>query len=102
MRFLRERLDNGLEVIAEVTDGALSTSIGFFVRTGARDESDDVWGVSHFLEHMIFKGTADLPADEINRRFDWMGASANAFTSEEDTAYHAAVLPEQQDEVTSL
>jgi predicted Zn-dependent peptidase len=102
MRFLRERLDNGLEVIAEVTDGALSTSIGFFVRTGARDESDDLWGVSHFLEHMIFKGTADLPADEINRRFDWMGASANAFTSEEDTVYHAAVLPSQQHEAVDL
>jgi predicted Zn-dependent peptidase len=102
MRFLRERLDNGLEIIAEVTDGALSTSIGFFVRTGARDESDDLWGASHFLEHMVFKGTADLSADEINRRFDWMGASANAFTSEEDTVYHAAVLPSQQHEAVDL
>ena len=102
MRFLRERLDNGLEIIAEVTDGALSTSIGFFVRTGARDESDDLWGASHFLEHMVFKGTADLSADEINRRLDWMGASANAFTSEEDTVYHAAVLPSQQHEAVDL
>jgi len=102
MRFLRERLDNGLEVIAEVTDGGLSTSIGFFVSTGARDESDDLWGASHFLEHMVFKGTPDLPADEINRRFDWMGASANAFTSEEDTVYHAAVLPSQQHEAVDL
>ena len=102
MKFLHERLPNGLDVIAEVTDSALSTSVGFFVRTGARDETDAEWGVSHFLEHMVFKGTTDLSADEINRRFDWMGASANAFTSEEDTAYHAAVLPEQQEEVTSL
>ena len=102
MKFLHERLDNGLEVVAEATDGALSTSIGFFVKTGARDESDDVWGVSHFLEHMTFKGTHDLSADEINRRFDWMGASANAFTSEEDTVYHAAVLPPQQEEATAL
>ncbi len=102
MKFLHERLDNGLEIVAEATDGALSTSIGFFVRTGARDESDDLWGVSHFLEHMTFKGTHDLSADEINRRFDWMGASANAFTSEEDTVYHAAVLPPQQEEATSL
>jgi len=102
MRFLRERLDNGLEIIAEVTDGGLSTSVGFFVRTGARDESDDLWGASHFLEHMVFKGTADLSADEINRRFDWMGASANAFTSEEDTVYHAAVLPSQQHEAVDL
>jgi len=102
VKFLHERLPNGLDVIAEVTDAALSTSVGFFVRTGARDETDAEWGVSHFLEHMVFKGTHDLSADEINRRFDWMGASANAFTSEEDTCYHAAVLPEQQVEVTGL
>lgn len=102
MKFLHERLDNGLDVIAEVTDSGLSTSVGFFVKTGARDETDELWGVSHFLEHMVFKGTSDLSGDEINRRFDWMGATANAFTSEEDTVYHAAVLPEQQHEVVSL
>jgi len=102
MRFVRERLDNGLEIIAEITDGALSTSVGFFVRTGSRDESDDLWGASHFLEHMVFKGTPDLSADEINRRLDWMGASANAFTSEEDTVYHAAVLPSQQHAAVDL
>ena len=102
MRFLHERLDNGLEVVAEVSDGALSTSVGFFVGTGSRDETDAVWGTSHFLEHMVFKGTHDLPADEINRRFDWMGAAANAFTSEEDTVYHAAVLPSQQHDAVDL
>jgi predicted Zn-dependent peptidase len=100
--FLHERLDNGLDVIAETTPGACSTSIGFFVRTGARDESDTIWGTSHFLEHMVFKGTEDLSGDEINRRFDALGASANAFTSEEDTVYYAAVLPEQQGEVVEL
>ena len=51
MRFLHERLDNGLEVVAEVRDGALSTSVGFWVGTGSRDESDAIWGTSHFLEH---------------------------------------------------
>ena len=102
MQFRHEQLPNGLEVIAEITDGALSTSVGFFVKTGARDETDALWGASHFLEHMVFKGTADLSADEINRRFDWMGAAANAFTSEEDTVYHAAVLPERQQEAVSL
>jgi len=96
MQFHRETLDNGLEVIAETSDAAVSTSIGFFVGAGARDESDDLAGVSHFLEHMTFKGTKDLSADDINRQFDWMGASANAFTSEEDTVYYAAVLPDQQ------
>lgn len=102
MKFLREQLDNGLEIVAEVTDDALSTSIGCFVKTGARDESDDLWGASHFLEHMVFKGTQDLSGDEINRRFDWMGASANAFTNEEDTVYYATVLPAQQQEATDL
>lgn len=102
MAFLRERLDNGLEVIAETTESALSTSVGFFVMTGARDERDDLWGVSHFLEHMVFKGTADLSGDDINRRFDAMGASANAFTGEEDTVYYAAVLPRQQHEAVDL
>jgi predicted Zn-dependent peptidase len=102
MPFLHERLANGLDVIAETTPGAVSTSVGFFVKTGARDETDALAGVSHFLEHMVFKGTADLSADEINRRFDCMGASANAFTGEEDTVYYAAVLPEQQPEAVDL
>ncbi|MFM8282581.1 MAG: M16 family metallopeptidase [Planctomycetaceae bacterium] len=102
MTFRHERLANGLEIVAEITDDALSTSVGFFVRTGARDETAATWGVSHFLEHMVFKGTDQLSADEINRRFDWMGASANAFTSEEDTVYHAAVLPAQQHDATAL
>ena len=102
MSFLHERLDNGLEVVAETSAAALSTSVGFFVKTGARDESDALWGASHFLEHMVFKGTPELSADEINQRFDRMGASANAFTSEEDTVYHAAVLPEHQEEAVEL
>jgi predicted Zn-dependent peptidase len=100
--FLHERLDNGLDVIAETTPGACSTSVGFFVRTGARDETAAIWGTSHFLEHMVFKGTADLSGDEINRRFDALGAAANAFTSEEDTVYYAVVLPEQQEQVVDL
>ncbi len=102
MPFLHERFENGLEVVAETSPSALSTSVGFFVKTGSRDETDALWGASHFLEHMIFKGTSDLSGDEINRRFDGMGASANAFTSEEDTVYYAVVLPEQQGEVVDL
>jgi predicted Zn-dependent peptidase len=100
--FLHERLANGLDVIAEASDSAVSTSVGFFVLTGARDESDDLWGTSHFLEHMVFKGTFDISGDEINHRFDAMGAAANAFTSEEDTVYYATVLPAQQDEAVEL
>jgi predicted Zn-dependent peptidase len=100
--FLHERLPNGLDVIAETSESAVSTSVGFFVMTGSRDESDALWGTSHFLEHMIFKGTPEIPGDAINRRFDDMGASVNAFTSEEDTVYYASVLPEQQHEAVDL
>ena len=102
MQFRHERLACGLDVIAEIHDGAHSASLGFFVKTGARDETDAVSGVSHFLEHMTFKGTDRLSAEEINLRFDAMGASANAFTSEEDTVYYAAVLPERQRDAVDL
>ncbi len=102
MPFLHERLPNGLEVIAETSPAAVSTSVGFFVATGSRDEGPGIEGVSHFLEHMAFKGPAGISAEEINRRFDAIGAAANAFTSEEDTVYHAAVLPRYQEEAVEL
>ena len=77
-------------------------SVAFIVRTGARDESDDVAGVSHFLEHMCFKGTPRRSADDVNREFDEIGAHYNAFTSEECTAYYASVLPEYQEPSVDL
>jgi predicted Zn-dependent peptidase len=95
-------LDNGLEVIAETNNEAHSMSVAFIVRTGARDESDDVAGVSHFLEHMCFKGTPRRSADDVNREFDEIGAHYNAFTSEECTAYYASVLPEYQEPSVDL
>jgi predicted Zn-dependent peptidase len=97
MEFRKHRLDNGLEIIAEVNDDAHSMSVAYIVRTGSRDEADDVAGVSHFLEHMCFKGTPRRSADDVNREFDEIGAHYNAFTSEECTAYYASVLPEYQE-----
>ena len=102
MQFRHEQLPNGLDIIAEVSESAHSASLGFFVKTGARDENDSISGASHFLEHMVFKGTDTLSAEDINLRFDSMGASANAFTSEEDTVYYAAVLPEKQHDAIEL
>src|SRR5690606_20963036 len=61
------------------------------VRAGSRDESPEVAGVSHFLEHMLFKGNERLSAHVINRTFDELGADYNAFTSEERTVYYGAV-----------
>lgn len=102
MEFLRHTLANGLDIVAESSPAAYSTALGFFVRTGARDEDDAVAGVSHFLEHMVFKGTPTRSADDVNREFDEMGAHYNAFTNEENTVYYAAVLPEHQDRAAEL
>lgn len=92
--FHQRTLPNGLTVLAEVDPDAHSAAAGFFVKTGARDEATGVMGVSHFLEHMMFKGTESLSADDINRAFDRMGASNNAYTSGELTCFYAKVLPE--------
>jgi predicted Zn-dependent peptidase len=94
MRFEQTTLDNGLEVIAELNDQAHSVAAGFLVKTGSRDESAELAGVSHFLEHMTFKGTAKRDAVAVNRDFDRVGAKHNAQTSEEDTFYHVTCLPE--------
>lgn len=102
MEFKHTQLDNGLNIIAEITPTAKSLAMGFFVRTGSRDETPDIAGVSHYLEHMMFKGTPKRTALEVNREFDQLGASYNAFTSEENTVYYGAVLPEFQDRLLDL
>lgn len=94
MPFHHTTLPNGLTLIGEDNPAALSTAVGFFVRTGARDEQPDVSGVSHFLEHMVFKGTPRRTALEVNKDFDRIGAQYNAYTSEENTVFWAAILPE--------
>ena len=100
--FEHATLDNGLKIIAEVNPAAASLATGFFVRTGSRDETPDIAGVSHFLEHMVFKGTERRSAFDVNIEFDRMGANYNASTSEENTVYFATVLPEFQDAAVDL
>jgi predicted Zn-dependent peptidase len=102
MNFECFTLDNGLIIIGEVNPLAQSAAVGFFVRTGARDETPQISGTSHFLEHMLFKGTDSLSALEVNAAFDGLGAKFNAFTSEENTVYYAAVLPEYLMDVAGL
>lgn len=102
MDFKKETLSNGLTVIGEINASARSAAVGFFVKTGARDETERINGVSHFLEHMLFKGTERLSAFAVNEAFDGTGAQFNAFTSEETTVYYAAVLPEYLAEITGL
>ena len=102
MEFKKKVLDNGLTIIGEVNEAALSAAVGFFCKTGSRDETPEISGVSHFLEHMMFKGTEKMSALEVNEAFDHLGAKFNAFTSEENTVYYAAVLPEYLQECSSL
>src|SRR5262245_62520650 len=94
MPFHSQTLSNGLTIIGETSPSARSVALGFFVRTGARDETPEVSGVTHFLEHMVFKGTPRRSALDVNIDFDRIGANYNAFTSEENTVFYAAVLPE--------
>jgi len=97
IQFRHHRLDNGLDIVAECNSAAHTMGLGFFVRTGSRDETTELAGVSHFLEHMVFKGTPRRSAEDVNREFDEIGAHYNAFTSEESTVYYASVLPEYQE-----
>jgi predicted Zn-dependent peptidase len=102
MPFHHHALDNGLEIVAETSPDAYSSAYSFFVRTGARDESAEISGVSHFLEHMVFKGSANRTAAEVNRDLDDLSANSNAFTSEEQTVYYATTLPEDQEPIVEL
>jgi predicted Zn-dependent peptidase len=102
MQFHNQVLDNGLEIIAEVNKEAFSQSLGYFVKTGSRDESPEMAGVSHFLEHMMFKGTPNRSAVDVNRELDDLGSQSNAYTSEEQTVYYMSVLPENQNAALDL
>src|SRR6056297_1347605 len=100
--FRQTTLANGLRVVAEIDTRGYSAAMGYFVRAGARDEHDKIAGVSHFLEHMMFKGTARRSAAEVNRELDELGGQSNAYTSEEQTVYYATVLPKYQARLVDL
>lgn len=95
--FFHHTLDNGMNIIAEVMPGSYSVSMGFFVNAGARDESPEVSGISHFLEHLVFKGSETRTAQDVNRQFEMLGASCNACTDVESTIFYVSVLPEYLD-----
>ncbi len=94
LTFKHHQLKNGLDIVAEINPDSHSVAAGMFVKTGARDENMDVNGVSHFLEHMMFKGSEKYTWEDVNRIFDEIGARYNASTSQEMTSYYANVLPE--------
>jgi predicted Zn-dependent peptidase len=100
--FQETTLDNGLRIVAETSNSAASAAVGFFVKTGARDEEASLMGVSHFLEHMMFKGTDTRSCEQVDLAFDDLGAQHNAFTSSEMTAFWGASLPESIVEVHDI
>ncbi|MCR4526583.1 insulinase family protein [Kocuria rhizophila] len=91
---MRTVLPCGTRVLTEKMPGQRSVSVGFWVSLGSRDEAPGMLGSTHFLEHLLFKGTARRSSLEIAEAFDRVGGESNAFTSHEHTCYHARVLSE--------
>lgn len=85
-------LDNGLRIVTEKNDGVNSISVGVMVKNGSRNESEDINGISHFIEHMFFKGTNKRNAREIAESVENLGGQINAFTSKEATCYYVKNL----------
>src|SRR5438094_7332978 len=92
--FRKEVLDNGVRVVTERIPSVRSVSIGIWVDVGSRDEQPGEEGFSHFIEHMVFKGTRRRSAEAISREIDALGGELNAFTSREGTTFYAKVLDE--------
>jgi predicted Zn-dependent peptidase len=85
-------LENGLRVITDDIPGVATATLGLWVQVGARSEPAELNGISHFLEHMAFKGTTTRSAKQIAEEIENVGGHLNAYTSRENTAYHARVL----------
>ena len=101
--FYTHRLNNGLQIVGQPMPDFESVAVSYYVHTGSRDEKDPtIAGVSHFLEHMVFKGTKSLDWQEITLAFNKIGAELNAFTSHESTVYYARVLGEYLDRAVEL
>ena len=95
-------LDSGVRVVTEAVPGVRSVALGLWVKTGSRDETPKQAGVSHFLEHMLFKGTERHSAIEISETFDGLGAAVNAATGKETTHLHARFLDEHTEDAFAL
>jgi len=92
--FKKEHLSNGIPVVTEQLKNMRSVALGIWVKVGSRDEGLDKNGISHFLEHMFFKGTVKRTAKDIAVEIDSLGGELNAFTSKESTTFYVKVLDE--------
>src|SRR3954466_9789200 len=90
-KYVLTELDSGERVISERVSSVRSVALGFWIGAGSRDERDDRAGVSHFIEHLLFKGSRTYDAQQIAETFDAMGAELNAATSREHTVVYSRV-----------
>src|SRR3989442_15791723 len=90
-KYVLSELDSGERVISEKVPSVRSVSLGFWIGAGSRDERDDRAGVSHFIEHLLFKGSRSYDAQQIAETFDAMGAALNAATSRVRTGVYSRV-----------
>lgn len=88
-------LDNGIRVVTEQMPEAHSVSVGAWIVNGSRHESSDIAGISHFVEHMLFKGTTSLSSLDISKKVDAIGGPLNGFTGREYSCLHLRTLPEK-------
>lgn len=95
-------LENGIRVVTECVPYMRSVSMGIWVGVGSRDETEENNGISHFIEHMIFKGTSKRSSLQIAKELDAVGGMSNAFTSRESTCFHARVLDTHLDLIVDL
>lgn len=100
--FTKRHLENGIPVVMEQLKNFRSFILGIWVKVGSRNETPDKNGISHFLEHMFFKGTKKRTATEISIDIDSLGGELNAFTSRENTAFYVKVLDEYIDKGVEL
>ena len=90
--YRKEIFENGIRIVAEKMSSVKSVSVGLWVNVGSRDEEESEQGLSHFLEHMFFKGTETRTSQDIAQEIDSLGGELNAFTSRETTTFYAKVL----------
>src|SRR5512133_2609768 len=92
--YRKDTLANGIRVVSETLPKSRSVSIGVWVKVGSRHEPAEIGGVSHFIEHLFFKGTQKRTAKDIAIAMDSIGGEMNAFTSQETTTYYVKVVDE--------
>ncbi|MBO4364667.1 MAG: insulinase family protein [Eggerthellaceae bacterium] len=102
MTYRKTVLDNGITVVTDAMSGVRSITIGLWFKVGSCDERPDQAGLTHFMEHMMFKGTPTRSAFDISSEFDALGAELNAFTGREYTCYYARAVDEKMPQALEI